>query len=119
MNSNVTKDMFYLHTELIDTKVDMAASKAIDRVVEQISALRGEMRNEFHEFREEVNNRFVEVNHRISGLSERVVAIETRLGMVTDVRKEIRGRMIDYCFKGGWLLLASTVSYFVLKLGLT
>lgn len=168
MYTNVTKNMFYLQTELIDAKVDMAASRAIDRVVEQISALRNEIRGELHEFREEVNQRFArvdahftkidahftevnarftevetrftdmshemnqrfidmsqdmnhrfdELNQRFSHISERVVAIETRLGMVTDVRKEIRGRMMDYIFKGGWLMLASTVSYFALKLAL-
>lgn len=114
MHTNLTKDMFYLQAELVDMKVDMAASKAIDRVIEQIHGLR----NELHEFRDEVNLRFTEVGNRISSLSERVVAIETKLGIVTDSRKEIRSRVIDYCFKAGWLLLASIVSYFALQLTL-
>jgi hypothetical protein len=109
---DTSKDVFYLQTDLIDMKVNMAASQAIDRVIEQIQTLKTDM----HAFRDEVNLRFTEVGNRIASLSERVVAIETRLGMVTQTRNEIRSRVIDYCFKAGWLLLASVVSYFSLIL---
>lgn len=111
-----TKDLFQLQAELVDVKVDMAVNKAIQQVVEQISNLRNEMhvqisglRNEMHDLRHEMRDRF-------SSLEGRVTAVETKLGMVSESRKEIRTRMIDYCFKAGWLLLAATVSYFALQL---
>jgi hypothetical protein len=63
------RNIFQLQTELIDTKVDMAVSNGIDRVVSQISDLRSEM----HGFREDVN--------------KRLIAVETKLGMVSEKRK--------------------------------
>jgi hypothetical protein len=96
---NQTSNLFQLQTELIDTKVDMAVSKANDRVLERIADLKGEM-------------------------SQRLIAVETKLGMVNETEKEIKARVfatqthvqtsfIDYGFKAGWLLLASITTYFL------
>jgi uncharacterized coiled-coil DUF342 family protein len=79
------RNIFQLQTELIDTKVDMAVSNGIDRVVSQISDLRSEM----HGFREDVN--------------KRLIAVETKLGMVSEKRKAWYERFMDILFKTGWV----------------
>jgi uncharacterized coiled-coil DUF342 family protein len=118
MHTNPTKDLFQLQTELVDMKVNMAVNNAIAQVVNQIT----ELRNELHEFKHEMREDFHELRHemrdRFSSLENRVTAVETRLGMVSDAHKEIRNRLMDYCFKAGWLILGATVSYFVLQLQL-
>ena len=91
------KDFFLLQTELIDTKVDMAATKAIDRVIDQIRLLKDELKGEIHELRVEVNTR--------------LTAVETKLGMVSERRGKLQDQLIDYAFKGGWILLVLAVSY--------
>lgn len=92
-------------------KVDMTVSKSITMVIDQINQLRNEFRTELHDLRHEMRDRF-------SSLDNRITAVETRLGMVHEGRKEIRNRFIDYCFKAGWLLLGATVSYFTLQIHL-
>ena len=43
MNTNNARDLFQLQSELVEMKVDMAVTKVIDRVVEQISGLNNEI----------------------------------------------------------------------------
>jgi chromosome segregation ATPase len=138
-----TRDLFHLQTDLIDMKVGMAVSRTIDRVVEQISALRsdmtslksdmnaqihelkgemnsqihelkGEMNSQIHELKDDMNSQIHGLRHEMrdgfSSLNTRVTAVETRLGIVNESRKEIRSRFIDYCFKAGWLILGAAVS---------
>lgn len=83
----------------------MAVSNAIDRVVEQIASLKQEMQ----ELRHEMHQGF-------ASLDKRVVAIETRLGMVNKTQKEIRTKFIDYSFKAGWLILGIIISYALIQL---
>jgi len=120
MHSSQTIDLFKLQTELVDAKVDMAVSRTIDRVVDQINALRNDMNSQIHELRDDMNVQIHGLRHemrdRFVSLETRVTAVETKLGMVNESRKEIRSRIIDYCFKAGWLILAATVSYFILPL---
>lgn len=71
----------------------MAASKAMDRVIDQINALK----NEMHEFRHEVN--------------QRLTAVETKLGMVSEKQKGFYERTMDYLFKAGFGLLTAFCSY--------
>lgn len=106
-----TKDLFQLQTELIDMKVDMASSKAIDRFVEQTSKAIdrvveqiSQLKNEMHELRGEMRDGF-------AAHDKRLVAIETKLGMVNERQKEIRNKFIDYSFKAGWLILSVVISY--------
>jgi hypothetical protein len=100
-----TQDNIKLQKELVEAQVDMAISRTIDRVVDQISALREDM----HELRHEMRDRFV-------SLETRVTAVETKLGMVNESHKEVRSRFIDYCFKAGWLILGAVVSSLALLL---
>ncbi len=131
------KELFLLQSELIDMKVNMAVNSSIGQVIEQIRQLKTDMhaqirdlrdevqsfKSEMHEFkheiraeiREEISELRHEMRDEFSSLKTRMTAVETKLGMVSEPRKEIRNRFIDYCFKGGWLLLAATVSYFVLQ----
>jgi hypothetical protein len=102
MFTNQASNLFQLQTELIDMKVDMAANKAIERVIDGISDLKD----------------------RIIRIDNRLVAVETKLGMVNETEKEIKARVfasqthvqanfIEYSFKAGWLLLASITTYFL------
>lgn len=104
MSINQARDLFQLQSELIDMKVDMAVSKAIDRVIEKINGLENRMHAEMHKLRHDMNQGF-------SSLDKRVVAIETRLGMVNETKKEIRNKLIDYTFKAGWLILGAILTF--------
>ncbi len=118
MVTSQTRDLFQLQTELVDMKVDMSVSKAIAQVVDQINQLRNDMHTQFNSLKTEINDLRHEMRDRFSLLENRVTAVETKLGIVGEARKEIRNRFIDYCFKVSWLVLAATVSYFVLQLQL-
>lgn len=100
------KDLFQLQSELIEAKVNIVVNDKIDRVVMQIHSLRDEM----HDMRIDMNTRF-------SSLESRVTAVETKLGMVSESRRDIRTRLLDYIFKAGWLVLAYIGAY-LLYLGL-
>lgn len=105
-----------IHTQVneLRTQVNDLRTQVNDLRTEvhtQINELKTEIREEIHELRHEMRDRF-------SLLENRVTAVETRLGMVGESRKEIRNRFIDYCFKAGWLLLGATVSYFALQMQL-
>src|ERR1700722_19135161 len=89
------KDLFQLQAELVDAKVDVAANKAGDRIIERIESLRAEM----HEFRHDI--------------IERLTAVETRLGMRNEMQSEIRNRTIEYAYKAGWLVLVAVISAIV------
>ena len=99
---NQAGSLFQLQTELIELKVDMAANKAIERVIDGITDLKD----------------------RMIRMDNRLVAVETKLGMVNETEKEIKARVfatqthvhdsfVDYSFKAGWLLLASITTYFL------
>lgn len=100
VNTNYARDMFQLQSELIDTKVDMAVSKANDRVIEKINDLRHE------------------IHDRFNSLDKRVVAIETKLGMVTEAKKGVSSRILDYAFKAGWGFLTLLFAYLIVQLHL-
>jgi hypothetical protein len=101
------KDLFQLQHELVEMKVDMAVSKAIDRVVEQIRSLRDEMHTDFSSLQNEMVNRF-------SSLDNRVIAIETKMGMVHAKRKGWYDRFMDHFFKAGWAWLSIIFAYLIL-----
>jgi hypothetical protein len=91
-------------------KVDMAASKAMDRVISLIT----DLKNEMHELRHDMNLGF-------AALDKRVVAIETRLGIIGEKRKRIYDRAIDYLFKVGYAtstFILSYLAYLMLQLHL-
>src|SRR3990167_6246997 len=95
MSKNEAKDLFQLQTELVDMKVNMAVSSAIDRVVAQITGLKNEMHAEIHGLRAEMNKRF-------SSLENRMIAVETKLGIVNETQKEVHSRFIEYSFRALW-----------------
>jgi hypothetical protein len=86
-------DLFQLQTELVDAKVDIAVSKASDRIIDRIENLSTEVRTEVHALKHDIG--------------DRLTAVETRLGMRNAARKQLRSRFIDYAFKAGWLILAT------------
>lgn len=122
MDKYQVKDLFQLQTELINMKVDMAVTNTVDRVIEQISNLKHEMHTEIRGLRHEMHGLKNEMSNRFSSLDNRVIAVETKLGMVNETEKEIRAKFydttkhvrnsfIDYAFKAGWLLLASILTF--------
>ncbi len=103
------KTLFQLTTELTDAKVEIAVSKAITQVVEQIINLR----HEIGDLRHDMIERFSKVESRLS-------SVETALGKRNQIRGEIRTRVFDYSFKAGWIVgfvvLSATVSSLVVLL---
>jgi hypothetical protein len=79
-------------------------SKTIDRVVEQISGLKYQIPTEIHGLRDEMRERF-------SSLNNRVMAVETKLGMVNDKQDKIRTAVIQYAFKAGWATMGLGATY--------
>ncbi len=104
MQNSQAKDLFQLQTELIEMKVDMAVSKAIDRAVTQLSDLIAGVRDEVHGLRGEMNA-------RLSSVEQRLIAVETKLGIKNIFHTEIRSRTLDYSFKAGWLALGGGIMY--------
>jgi len=127
MQQSQTKDLFQLQAEFMDTKIEVAVGKSIDRVVEQIvqlqktvTQLREEMHGEISQLREEIRGEISqlreEVRRDINKIDCRLVAVETKLGMVNETQKEIRAKFIDYGFKAGWLLMGALLSYGIIYL---
>lgn len=85
------KDLFQVQSELVDAKVEIAANRAIDRVIDQIAGMRAEIH--------EINNR--------------LTAIETKLSMRNKTQDEFRNRTIEYAFKTGWLIIASVITMLI------
>jgi hypothetical protein len=98
MNKNYAKDLFQLQTELIDAKVDMAVSKANDRVVDLIIDLKGQ-----------VVDLKSEMNHQFAHLEGRVKTIEKEQNSTAKLLTEVRSKVIDYSFRGGWVILTGVV----------
>lgn len=103
-------DLFQLQAELVDSKVEIATMKAIDRIVDQISGLRTEFHEHISWLRTELHELKFDMNKRFSAVESRLSAVETKLGMKNETRDEFRNRFIEYAFKAGWLLLAAIVS---------
>ncbi len=100
------KTLFQLTTELTDSKVEIAVSRAISQVVDQIVALRQEVHLEIGGLRHEMHDLKQEMGSRLS-------SVETALGFRNQSRNEIRNRLYDYVFKAGWLILGSILTYLV------
>jgi len=122
--NNQVKDLFQLHSELTDAKVDMAVSKAIDRVVEQIRAIstemysfRHEMNSELYKLRHDMNSEMFklrnDMNYAFNSLDNRVIAIETELGIVGEHKKGLYNRFMDYFFKAGYSITTFVTLYMI------
>jgi len=105
------KNLFQVQTELIEAKVNMATSNAMDKVLAKID----DLRNEMHKLREEMNKRFLSMENRFSLIENRLIAVETKLGMVHESQRIVKNKFIDYAFQSGWLLLNGFVTYAVIQ----
>ncbi|MEO8964709.1 MAG: hypothetical protein ABI370_08560 [Gammaproteobacteria bacterium] len=118
MHRSQANDLFQLQTELVDMKVEMAVSKSIDRVVEQITNLRYEMHTDFHGIRHEMTTEFHGLKHEMSeqfsALDNRVIASETKLGMVAGTRKAWYDRIMDQVVKSVPAGIGFLVAYLIL-----
>jgi hypothetical protein len=91
------KDLFQMQAQLVDVKVDMAVNNAIERVVQQI-----------HDLRHEMRDRFV-------SLENRMIAVETRLGISQETKTQIKTKFIEYVFKAISAISAVGFAYFLLQ----
>lgn len=98
MIRNNAKDLFQLQSELIDAKVDMATSKANDRVIDLILELKGQ-----------VIDLKSEMSHQFAHLEARVNMIEKEQNATSKLLAEIRSKVIDYTFRGGWIIMTGIV----------
>lgn len=77
-----------------------------------------EMRSEFDQFKQEMRSEFnqfkQEMNLRCAHSENRIVVVETKLGIIHDKKREVRGHFIDYSFKAGWMFLGIAISAFVM-----
>ena len=101
------KNIYQLENELINAKVEIAVEKAINRVLGEMSDFRKEMQ----QFRQETNDRLLVLHKDIGGLDKRLVAVETKLGMANEAKRDLRVRFLDYAFKAGWAVTAVIASY--------
>jgi hypothetical protein len=117
MNNNA-KDLFQLQTELVQMKVDMAVNRTIDGVIEQITSLKHEMHAEISGLKTQMNAEIgslkTEMNNRFSSLDNRVIAIETKLGIAHAKRKGWYDRLLDLIFKAGWAWLSLVFAYLII-----
>lgn len=130
MQYNQSRTLVQLQAELIDTKVELAVSKAISQVVDQIVNLRyevhremGGLRQEMHremgglrqEVHHEISDLKEEMRHEIGGLKSDMSAVKTRLGMTVESKDEIRRRVIEYGFKTSWIIGVAIASYMLAR----
>lgn len=111
MSNNQARDLFRLQIELINAKVDMAVSSAIDRVVQEISGLRTEVHSLRHDMHVEMNALKVDMQKQFSTLDKRVSVVETSLLDVKKIQSEILGKTMGYTFRSLWIILLSAAGY--------
>jgi phosphoglycerate-specific signal transduction histidine kinase len=119
MQHNHSRTLVQLQAELIDTKVELAVSKAISQVVDQIVNLRHEVHREMGSLRQEMHHEISdlkeEMRHEIGGLKSDMSAVKTRLGMTVESKDEIRRRLIEYGFKTSWIIGVAIASYMLAR----
>ena len=100
MSNYNAKDMFQLQSELIEVKVDMAVSKAIDRVVDQITELRGDIHH--------LDKRLAATE---AHMDKRFAATEASLNNLQKITAQVGTRLLDYGMKAMWTIVASSCVY--------
>ncbi len=116
MDNSQAKDLFHLQTDLIDAKVDMAVSKAIDRVLDRIDHLDKGINQKIDHLEKDMNKRFTHLDERFTILEYRVRGTEDSLRSLKDILDPIRNKFIDYCFKGAWIVGSTVVVYTLSRL---
>ena len=89
MSNYNAKDMFQLQSELIEVKVDMAVSKAIDRVIERIDVVRSD------------------IHH----MEKRLATTETSLNDIKKITDQVRTRLLDYGMRAVWIMIGGAGLY--------
>lgn len=97
-------DLFHLQSELVEAKVDMAVSRAIQSVLERIDSLQHDMDTRFTSLDKSIDARF-------NALGQEMIAVKTKLGMSNETQPLIRAKWIEYAFKTGWLFLAAIIAW--------
>ncbi len=116
------KICFNYNQNLLIKKVDMAVANAIDRVMNELGSMRKDMhaiKDDLHkdmssirrEFNTEIHALRRDMDNQFSSLKERVTAVESTLVYVRHSQTQISTKFIDYTFKAGWIILASSITY--------
>lgn len=120
MKNSQTKDLFQLQTELIDMKVDMVVSRAIDRAITQLSDLLHNeiqgMRNEMHVRFSSIDDRLSSIDTRLSFIEHRLIAVDTRLAITNVIHAGIRTRFLDYACNVTLAIIGGAVMYAMISL---
>ena len=113
MDKYLSKDILLAYTELTDTKVDMAVSKSIERVLDSIADLKGGMDQRFSD----INHRFV---HLENGLEKRFTAVDHRVNSTRNslrslnrVITQVRTGFIENCIRAVWAGISVAIVYSV------
>ncbi len=112
--SQLAHTSFIVQSDLIQSKVDLAVSRSINEVVQQIIKLRQDVHKEIGVLRQDVHKEVGslknEMNSRFSNLEKDMEAVKTRLGMREQTVGRVRGHFIDYSFKASWLVMFAVLS---------
>lgn len=100
MSNYNAKDMFQLQSELIEVKVDMAVSKAIDRVLERIDVVRGDIHH--------LDKRLAATE---AHMDKRLAATEKSLNDIEKITDQVRTRLFDYGMKAIWIMIGGGCVY--------
>ena len=122
MDNSQAKDLFHLQTDLIDTKVNMAVSNAIDRVLDRIDSLDRDMNERFAHLDKDMNQRFAHLDKdmnqrfaqlegRFAPLEHRVSSTEDSLRSLNDILGQIKAKFIEYGFKSAWFVSSAIIVY--------
>jgi hypothetical protein len=112
------KDLFQLQSELTQSKVDMAVSSAIDRVLDRIADLKGGMDQRFSEIDQRfvhlengLEKRFTKIDQRFTKVDHRVNSTKASLNSLTRDLAQTRKGFIEYCIRALWAGISVAAVY--------
>jgi len=114
MNTYNAKDLFQLQSELIEVKIDMAASKAIERVIERIDAVRDDVRS----VRSDIHHLDKRLIATEAHLDTRLVVTEKSLNNIQKISDQVRTGMIGGALAmigGGLVYSGSLMLHYFIK----
>jgi hypothetical protein len=118
MSQYQPKELFHLYTDLVDGKIDMAATKAIDRVLERIADLKGGMDQRFSAIDQRFVNlenglekRFTKIDQRFTKVDHRVNSTKASLNSLNRNIALARKKFIEYSVRAIWAAISVAVVY--------
>lgn len=81
---NNARDLFQLQSELIDAKIEAAARKTMDRLLQKIEDVKTEIRDlrfDMYKKNQDIRN---EMHDSLLKINSRLMTIETKVGIISD-----------------------------------